>query len=234
VRCNKLNHKTHNERSPHDKRSHHGGKVPIQSTPGASARHTAHATETDTSVVTLTTSPASQAIASTPATIASVLATPCQNTELTPDAANLEQIDAATLCLVNQERARNDELPLQPNLKLTQVAETHSESMLSEDYFSHTTPSGETQLQRVQASGYIPNAQVGYAVGENIAWGTGYLATPSSVVAAWIASPEHLANILNGDYRDTGMSVEPAAPSSLAEGQPGAIYTQEFGVLIED
>jgi uncharacterized protein YkwD len=165
------------------------------------------------------------------ATIASVLATPCQNTELAPDAANLNLVEEATVCLVNQERARNDELPLQVNAQLTQVAQAHSEDMVREDYFSHTTPSGETQLERVMASGYVPNSQVGYTVGENIAWGTLYLATPSSIVAAWIASPEHLANILAGEYRETGMGVVAAVPASLSEGQPGAIYTQEFGVI---
>jgi uncharacterized protein YkwD len=165
------------------------------------------------------------------ATIENVLATACQNTELTPEPGNLPQIEGATLCLINQERARNDELPLQPNPQLTQVAQQHSEDMVAGDYFSHTTPSGETQLDRVLASSYIPNSQVGYTIGENIAWGTLYLATPSSIVAAWIASPEHLANILTSAYRDSGIGVYPAAPASLADGQPGAIYTQEFGVI---
>ncbi len=165
------------------------------------------------------------------ATIASVLATPCTDTELMPEAANLAQVEAATLCLVNQERARNNELPLQPNAKLAQSSQMHSEQMVGENYFSHIAPDGETPLQRIEATGYIPNAQVGYTIGENIAWGTLSLATPSAIVAAWIASPEHLANILNGEYRDTAVGVDPAAPASLAEGQPGAVYTQEFGVI---
>ncbi len=165
------------------------------------------------------------------ATIASVLATPCAGTELMPEPANLAQVEAATLCLVNQERARNNELPLQPNPQLAKSSQMHSENMASEDYFSHVAPNGETPLQRVQATGYIPNAQVGYTIGENIAWGTLYLATPSAIVAAWIASPDHLANILNSEYHDTAVGVDPAAPASLAEGQPGAVYTQEFGVI---
>jgi uncharacterized protein YkwD len=165
------------------------------------------------------------------ATIASVLATSCQGTELMPEPANLTQVEAATLCLVNQERARNNELPLQPNTQLAQSSQMHSERMISENYFSHIAPNGETPLQRIQATGYIPNSQVGYTIGENIAWGTLSLATPSAIVAAWIASPEHLANILNSAYRDTAVGVDPAAPSSLAEGQPGAVYTQEFGVI---
>jgi uncharacterized protein YkwD len=165
--------------------------------------------------------------------IASVLATPCQNTELMPEPGNLEQIRAAVLCLVNQERARNYELPLQISPLLEQAAQSHSEAMVSEDYFAHIAPNGETPVDRVQATGYIPNAQVGYTLGENIAWGTFELATPSAIVAAWIASPEHLANILTSAYVETAIGIVPAAPPSLADGQAGAIYTQEFGVIVE-
>jgi uncharacterized protein YkwD len=170
--------------------------------------------------------------APTPAAmIASVLATPCQNTELTPEPGNLELVDTATLCLVNQERARNNELPLQLDARLARAAQQHSDEMVSGDYFAHVSPNGETPLDRLQASGYIPNSQVGYTIGENIAWGTLYLATPSSIVAAWIASPEHLANILYAEYRDTAIGVAAAAPPSLADGQAGAVYTQDFGVI---
>ena len=49
---------------------------------------------------------------------------------------------------------------------------------------------------------------------------------------AWIASPGHLANILEGQYEDTGIGIVPAAPAQLAEGSPGATYAQEFGVII--
>ncbi len=69
-------------------------------------------------------------------------------------------------------------------------------------------------------------------VGENIAWGTMWLATPQSIVSAWMASPGHRANILDGACRETGIGVEPRPPASLAEGQPGALYTQDFGVII--
>jgi uncharacterized protein YkwD len=165
-------------------------------------------------------------------TLAKVLATPCQNTELTPAAGNLREISAATLCLVNQERARNGELPLQVSDRLEEAAQSHSDEMVSENYFAHIAPSGLTPATRVQDTGYIPNPQVGYALGENLAWGTLSLSTPSAIVASWIASPEHLANILYSPYRDTAIGVAPAAPASLANGQPGAVYTQEFGVII--
>ena len=177
--------------------------------------------------------PATTAPASGPSIIAGVLATPCANTELTPEAGNIEAIDTATLCLVNQERARNNELPLQSNAKLEQAAQGHSEEMISDDYFAHISPNGLTPVERVIATGYVPNSQDGYTLGENIAWGTLQLSTPSAIVAAWIASPEHLANILYSPYLDTAIGVAPEAPEALAEGQPGAVYSQEFGVIVE-
>jgi uncharacterized protein YkwD len=167
-----------------------------------------------------------------PATIASALATQCQNTEVTPAPDNLTEVDAATLCLVNQERARNGEQPLQPNARLQQAAQSHSEEMVADDYFGHVSPSGETPLQRVLATGYVPGPKDGYTIGENIAWGTMQLSTPAEIVAAWIASPEHLANILYAPYRDTAVAIVPEVPASLAEGQPGAVYAQEFGEII--
>jgi uncharacterized protein YkwD len=162
-----------------------------------------------------------------------VLATPCENTELTPAPGNLEQAREATLCLVNQERARAGRLPLEPSAQLEQAAQGHSEEMVSEDYFAHVAPSGLTPVARIEQTGYVPNQQVGYTLGENIAWGTLQLSTPAAIVAAWIASPGHLANILFSQYRDTAIGVAAAAPASLAEGEPGAVYSQEFGVIVQ-
>jgi len=164
--------------------------------------------------------------------IANALATPCENTELTPEPGNLPQVEAATLCLINQERARSGELPLVENARLQQAAQSHDEEMIGDDYFAHVSPSGETPAERVESTGYVPSPKDGYTIGENIAWGTLSLSTPAAVVSAWIASPEHLANILYGAYRDTAIAVVPAAPASLSGGQPGATYAQEFGVIV--
>jgi uncharacterized protein YkwD len=84
----------------------------------------------------------------------------------------------------------------------------------------------------MRGAGYLPNPNDGYVVGENIAWGTLSLATPQSIVGAWIASPEHLANILEDHYQETGIGIASAVPARLANGQQGATYAQEFGVVI--
>jgi uncharacterized protein YkwD len=175
---------------------------------------------------------AGEASAAQAGTIAKVLATPCQNTQLIPEAGNLPLVRAAVLCLINTKRAESGEDPLSSNPRLEQAAEGHGKEMLSLDYFDHVSPSGFTPVQRIRTTGYIPSSEVGYVIGENLAWGTLTLATPQAIVNAWIASPEHLANILEGKYRETGIDVEPEVPERLAEGVAGALYTQEFGVIV--
>jgi uncharacterized protein YkwD len=158
----------------------------------------------------------------------------CANTTLTPTVRNLDLVRAATLCLINRERRRAGERPLRPNTRLRRAAQAHTESMAFGDYFEHVGPGGSgggTPLARLRAVGYISSAR-GYEVGENIAWGTLSLATPRAIVAAWMASPSHRANILDSRYRETGIGVSPHPPASLAHGQAGAIYTQDFGVII--
>jgi uncharacterized protein YkwD len=164
--------------------------------------------------------------------IASVLATPCQNTELTPSPENIALVRAAVLCLINRKRAESSESPLVTNSQLEQAAEGHCQELIADDYFAHVSPSGETPVDRIRDTGYIPSATDGYVIGENLAWGTYQLSTPQSIVSAWIASPGHLANILEAQYSETGIGVTPAVPASLAEGAPGATYAQEFGVII--
>ena len=166
------------------------------------------------------------------AAIAAALATACQNTELMPTQGNIELVRGAVLCLINRARAQNGEAPLTLSPQLQQAAEGHGEELVSADYFEHVSPSGVTPVDRIRLTGYIPSETVGYVIGENLAWGTLNLATPQSIVSAWIASPGHLANILESRYADTGIGITPQVPPSLAAGEAGATYAQEFGVII--
>jgi uncharacterized protein YkwD len=165
-------------------------------------------------------------------TIAKVLATPCENSQLLPEAGNLPLVRAAVLCLINTERAEHGEDPLKADAQLEAAAASHGQEMISRDYFAHVSPSGLTPVERIRTTGYVPDSEVGYVIGENLAWGTLSLATPQAIVSAWVASPEHLANILEAKYSDTGIDVEPEVPASLAQGAAGALYTQEFGVIV--
>jgi uncharacterized protein YkwD len=156
----------------------------------------------------------------------------CAGANLMPDEEDLAEVRSATICLVNRERVLHGERPLTVNGKLGRAAQGHSEDMIAQDYFSHYGPAGDTPAGRMRAAGYIYSSNIGYEVGENIAWGTMSLATPKSIVEAWMHSPGHRENILDARYRETGMGVVAAVPRSDSGGQPGATYTQDFGVLI--
>ena len=156
----------------------------------------------------------------------------CANTTLMPTAGNVATIRGAILCLVDRERARSGEHPLHANGHVQLAAQRHNDDMVAREYFEHVSPSGESLAERLRASGYIYSSNIGYALGENIAWGTLEDATPQAIVAAWMASPGHRANILDASFRDTGIGVAPSVPRALGEGQAGAMYTQDFGLII--
>jgi uncharacterized protein YkwD len=155
----------------------------------------------------------------------------CADTGLRPTVANSTRAEAATLCLVNLQRTRRGERALRPNADLARSAAAHSEEMVSENYFDHVSPAGETPLERIKASTYVPRRSGAYLVAENIALATLQRATPASIVASWMKSSHHRANILNRDFRDSGIGIAARAPSRYSGGQPGATYTQQFGVI---
>jgi uncharacterized protein YkwD len=154
----------------------------------------------------------------------------CTDAGLLPTRANSSRAEAATFCLVNVQRARHDLRALRQNADLARSSARHSEDMASNNYFDHVSPAGETPLARIKASTYLPRRST-YLVGENIALGTMQLSTPQAIVASWMKSPDHRANILNPDFRDSGVGIAARAPSRYSSGQRGATYTQQFGVI---
>lgn len=156
----------------------------------------------------------------------------CPDAQLMPDATNTARIRVSTLCLVNNIRAGRRLGALVFNDRLNGVAQAYSFQMVVQNFFGHFAPGGVTPLTRVMSSGYAPTDFLTATFGENLAWGTQGLATPAAIVDAWYRSPEHLANMVNPAFRDTGIGVVSAVPSSLASG-PGATYTQEFGAITQ-
>jgi uncharacterized protein YkwD len=164
---------------------------------------------------------------------ASTASASCPDRALIPTPANATRAEAATFCLINVQRARHALRALRPNADLARSAQRHSLDMVAANYFDHTSPSGETPLARIKASTYLTRRSA-YLVGENIALATMQLATPAAIVAGWMHSPGHRANILNPDFRDSGIGIVAHAPTKYSAGQPGATYTQQFGVIATD
>lgn len=111
---------------------------------------------------------------------------------------------------------------------LEKAARDHSEDMIQKDYFSHDTKGrNETADERIKRFGYTSDGYSFYMVGENIAFGSGTYGTPDSRMRAWMKSPDHRHNILNGKFREIGIGVS----TGNWQGNDGVnMYTVDFGV----
>ena len=138
-------------------------------------------------------------------------------------ATNTEFIQAV-IRLTNLARIAADVPPLRENLRLTQAAQGHSQSMAIGDFFSHTGLDGRSSTDRIAATGYLDGA-TGWGTAENIAGGQ---VSPAAVVDGWLNSPGHRANILDPALEEIGVGY------FFLANDPGAIqeshyWTQTFG-----
>lgn len=124
----------------------------------------------------------------------------------------------ATLCLVNVERSHHGLRPLRASRVLARPAARHSRDMVRERFFAHGA-----FLNRLRP--YTATAHV-WRVGEDLAWGGGRLATPSSIVHMWMHSAPHRANILTGTFREIGIGIVPGTPARVR----GGTWTADFGM----
>jgi serralysin len=116
--------------------------------------------------------------------------------QTTPTATNQNFINRV-LELTNIERSKLGLSPLTLNTQLGNAAETHSQNMALQDFFSHTGKDGSSIGSRITATGYQFSAAA-----ENI--GAGY-STPEQVLAGWMNSSGHRANILNPNLKEIGI-----------------------------
>ena len=107
----------------------------------------------------------------------------------------------ALLDETNQQRAEDGLAPLKLNDMLSTAATLKARNMLSEQYWAHESPQGETPWHWFEEAGYTYT----YA-GENLAKG---FSSTEDVIQAWMNSPEHRQNILDRQYQDVGFAVIP-------------------------
>jgi uncharacterized protein YkwD len=147
----------------------------------------------------------------------------CASTSANPSPSNLGRMSAAILCLLNAERRSKGLSSLHSNGKLRTAAKGWASRMVSGRFFAHEAGSS-TLLSRVKRTGYVRG---NWSLGENIAWGSGALATPRAIVNGWMHSPGHRANILHGKFRDIGIGIKLGPPGAGLSG--GATYVTDFG-----
>ena len=116
--------------------------------------------------------------------------------DLEPTTGNVAEVREALLCLHNEERAERSLPALKENTRLRRrgrrrTPRTWSARLLQPHRARRSDVRGADPRRRVRAAGTTAGQ-----LGENLAWGTGALATPRGVMAAWMDSPGHRHTIL--------------------------------------
>jgi uncharacterized protein YkwD len=130
-----------------------------------------------------------------------------------PSAVPAATLMSQVVTRTNRVRHRHGCGRLAVNQDLISSSVSQSYFMAATGRFSHIGTRGSTFVGRARAAGYDQPAA------ENIAWG---YRTADRVMAAWMASPRHRANILNCDVKSIGTGVVYSR-----NGTP--YYTEVFG-----
>ena len=142
-----------------------------------------------------------------------------------PQSYYITNLEKEILKIVNQKRKEHNLKPLKLEEKLNLIAKKHSQDMVKRNYTSHITPDGLNPNDRAKKAGFnIKKMEKGgyrIGIGENIYetqaiaeenGKTRYYLEKYSIVAkkavdSWMASDGHRKNILNPDYKITGIGV---------------------------
>ncbi len=132
-----------------------------------------------------------------------------------------EQLAHQILVLLNAERALNSLPPLHLLAQLQIAAHWMAQDMSTNDYLDHTDHQGRELEDRLASFQYRDYQ----AIGENVAAGQ---ATAAEVMAEWLNSPGHRANILSPDYCELGIGHAVSSTSKYRH-----FWTQDFGRLLD-
>lgn len=105
---------------------------------------------------------------------------------------------------------------LKADARLRCAALAHSQDMVDRRFFDHVNPDNEDPLDRIKKTGYS-----GHLVGENIAAGR---SSASDVMADWMKSDGHCANIMKPEYTELGVGYVHGPGTKFRH-----YWTQNFG-----
>ena len=105
--------------------------------------------------------------------------------------------------------------PLRVSRQLDDAAADHARSMARKKFFDHRGKDGSQPKDRALRTGYQPRL-----TGENIAFGP---ESAEEVVAGWLASPGHCANIMDSRFQHIGVGL------GIGRGRGQIYWVQTFG-----
>ncbi len=115
-----------------------------------------------------------------------------------PAVAQVANVQHSVVASVNQHRAQAGRRALTVDSRLTAAAQGHSDHMARERIMTHVGAGWTNAGQRITGAGYRWRTWA-----ENVAAGQ---TTPAQVMAAWMNSPGHRANILHSGVVHIGVA----------------------------
>lgn len=122
---------------------------------------------------------------------------------------------------MNSKRLEANLQPLVLSPELSTAANQKAGDMFDKNYWAHISPTGTTPWYFITQAGY----EYVYA-GENLAKS---FDTADEVVAAWMNSSTHRANILKPEYTEIGLAVM----NGKLSGEETTLVVQEFGTKLK-
>jgi uncharacterized protein YkwD len=130
----------------------------------------------------------------------------------------------SVVAAMNEQRARMTLPPLREDARLEAAAEDRMRDMEDQGYWAHEAPDGRSPFFWLRPRGYFFRA-----AGENLA--TGY-ESMELLIAGWMESEGHRANILSADYADCGVAVIDGGTTRRAAGRSVVVLFGSASPLI--
>ena len=124
-------------------------------------------------------------------------------------------VEAQVIRLTNERRAAANLRRLTHDPAISVIAREHSQNMLRQDRLEHRLD-GRDSNDRARLAGYDCRRDLGggrysFGLSENISWRKPYsgsaINVASDIIAGWMSSPGHRANILDGGNARIGVGV---------------------------
>jgi uncharacterized protein YkwD len=142
--------------------------------------------------------------------------------------AQMVQLQTSLLAQINAFRSAHGLVRLKISGALTRTADGHSAQMAKLGFFSHNSANGQSFSQRI-AQAYPARGFHSWSVGENLVWGGPDIGA-ARAFRLWVASPPHLANLLNSRWREIGLgAVHSTSAPGVYGGGSATIVTADFG-----
>jgi uncharacterized protein YkwD len=154
---------------------------------------------------------------------------PAESAFAGPVVTSADKLRAGVISEMNRVRAAHGLRALTVRPRLQHAGAAHATNLAKHGVFTHDWANG-TPFSR-WISWYWPGPDFGsWSAGENLFW-AGPITNAKTVVAAWLASPGHRANLLNKSWRAMGVgAVKIVGPIGDFAGVPTAFLTSaEFG-----